>query len=242
MKAAELPVHVSGDASLRIRTFFRDPERAIDTLGAVEGAGRDALDLLDRVSASQTRLSELNQRLVPLMARFREPGQAGRVWRWFTGEQLADEPGFQRVSREVESCAERGVAETAILRELIDELGRDRHRLEREIVLIEADIGLGRTIASDRFAKLRDLSGCEDETWQRLSRRVGNLEAIATSLRLTQQQYGVAIEHSKTVASRFDEIRTLLIPIWYQRMGFALFARRAASTGQPADFEEGTPP
>jgi hypothetical protein len=94
-------------------------------------------------------------------------------------------------------------------------------------------------VASDRFQKLRELTGCGMETWQRLSRRTGNLEATATALRLTQQQYGLAVEHSKTVVSRFEEVRTLLIPIWYQRMDFALFARRAGATGNPMDSDRG---
>ena len=218
-----------GDASARIRAFLRNPEAGIDALGAVAGAGRDSLDLLDRISASQQRLNELNHTLVPLIARFREDGRSNRFWRWFTGAQLERELSFGKTCLEVEASAELGVLEIATLRELIVALHRDGARLDHEIAAIEEDIALGRSLATDRFAKLRQLTGCDSETWQRLSRRVANLEATATALRLTQQQYGVAIELGKTVVSRFEEIRTLLIPIWYQRMGFALFARRTGT-------------
>jgi hypothetical protein len=44
-----------GDQAARIRAFLRDPEAGIDALGVVDGAGRDALDLLDRISTSQKR-------------------------------------------------------------------------------------------------------------------------------------------------------------------------------------------
>ena len=220
--------------ALRIRAFLRDPEAGIDGLGVIEGAGRDSLDLLDRISASQMRLNDLNRSLVPLIARFRQPADTGRFWRWFTGAQLEHELSFNHVCREVEDSAALGVAETGTIRELIEALDRDRIRLDDEIVAIEEDIALGCTLASDRFEKLRALTGRDAETWRRLARRVGNLEAMATSLRLTQQQYGVAIEHGRTVVSRFDEIRTLLIPIWYQRMGFALFARRIGTAETPA--------
>ncbi len=219
-----------GDQTLRIRAFLRDPEAGIDALGLVDGAGRDSLDLLDRVSASQKRLNELNRSLVPLIARFRKPTEAGRFWRWFTGAQLEHELSFNHVCREVEASAELGIAETEAIRELIDEMARDRSRLDGEIAAIEEDIALGELLATERFEKLRALTGRDAETWQRLARRIGNLEAMATALRLTQRQYGLAIEHGKTVVARFDEIRTLLIPIWYQRMGFALFARRAGAT------------
>jgi len=230
-----------GDRVARIRAFLRDPEAGIDALGVIDGAGRDALVLLDRISESQKRLNELNRTLVPLIARFREPGSGGRFWRWFPGEQLEHELSFGRVCQEVEACAELGVAETGTLRELIDALTRDRERLEHEIAAIEEDVALGRTVASDRFAKLRALTGRDGETWQRLSRRVGNLEAMATALRLTQQQYAVAITHARTVVSRFEEIRTLLIPIWFQRMGFELFARRAGASDAPVDSDRGPP-
>lgn len=229
------PLLPSGDRSTRIRAFLSDPEAGIDALGAVAGAGRDSLDLLDRISASQKRLNELNRNLVPLIARFRQNERSRRLWRWFTGAQLEHELSFANTCREVEACAELGVLESATLRELIDALRRDSSRLDGEIGAIEEDIDLGRTVATERFAKLRALTGCDAETWQRLSRRVANLEATATALRLTQQQYAVAAEHGKTVVSRFEEIRTLLIPIWYQRMGFALFARRAGGAHDHVD-------
>lgn len=225
----------------QVRAFFRAPEAGIDALGRIDGAGRDALALLDAVSASQRRLTELNQGLVPLIARFREPGTTGRFWRWFSGEALEHELSFGHVCREVEASAELGVMETGTIRELIARLGTDRERLDDEIDALEDAIALGRLIASDRYEKLRAATGAPPETWQRLSRRVGNLEAMATSLRLTQSQYAMAIEHGKTIVARFDEIRTLLIPIWYQRMGFQLFSRRVDDTDAPVS-RQGTRP
>jgi len=229
-------------SSERIRAFLRDPEAGIDALGRVAGAGRAALDLLDRVSESHTRLGELNQDLIPLIARFREPGTGGRLWRWFTGAQLEQELSFGHVYAQIEASAELGVIESATLRELGEEMERDIVRLDGDIAAIEADVALGRTVASERYQRLRALTGRDAETWQRLSRRVANLEATATALRLTQQQYRLAIEHGRTVASRFDEIHTLLIPIWYQRMGFSLFARRADAGGAPAAPDPGAAP
>ena len=113
-----------------------------------------------------------------------------------------------------------------LIRALLD----DRTRIDREVAQLERDIELGQLLLSDKYARLRVATGEPEDTWQRLSRRVGNLQAIATALQLTQAKYGVAIEHSRTVADRFDEIRTLLMPIWYQRMGFKLFARRLEET------------
>jgi len=140
-----------GDPAARIRAFLRDPEAGIDALGVVEGAGRDALDLLDRISTSQRRLNELNQKLVPLIARLREHGKTGRFLRWFTGEQLEHELSLGNTCAEVEASAELGVLETANIRALIDELNRDIDRLEHEVAALEADIELGRAVASDRF-------------------------------------------------------------------------------------------
>ncbi len=217
-------------AAVRARAFLLAAREQIDLLGRIDGAGRDTLALLDEISQSTRRLSELNQSLLPLIDRFREPGQAHRWWRWFTGEELQRELSFGNVCREIEACAEGGVEETKTMQRLIRALLDDRTRIDREVAQLERDIELGQLLLSDKYARLRVATGEPEDTWQRLSRRVGNLQAIATALQLTQAQYGVAIEHSRTVADRFDEIRTLLMPIWYQRMGFKLFARRLEET------------
>ena len=238
-------------AAVRARAFLLAPRDQIDALGRIDGAGRDTLALLDEISQSTRRLSELNQGLVPLIDRFREPGQAHKWWRWFTGNELQRELSFGNVCREIEACAEGGVEETKTMQRLIRALIDDRARIERELALLERDIELGELLLSQKYARLRAATGEPEEIWQRLSRRIGNLQAIATALQLTQAQYGVAIEHSRTVADRFDEIKTLLMPIWYQRMGFKLFARRLAQTSHdatsghaarnPQDPRKGTP-
>ncbi len=231
---APAPPAPAPPAAVRARAFLLAPRDHIDALGRIDGAGRDTLALLDEISQSTRRLSELNQGLLPLIDRFREPGQTRRWWRWFTGEELQRELSFGNVCREIEACAEGGVEETKTMRRLIGALTDDRARIERERAQLEHDIELGTLLLSQKYARLRAATGEPEETWQRLSRRVGNLQAIATALQLTQAQYGVAIEHARTVAERFDEIKTLLMPIWYQRMGFKLFARRLAETSTDA--------
>ncbi len=221
----------------RIREFFRAPETAIESLGVIEGAAQKTLQLLDDASGSTQRLNELNRRLVPLIARFRTPGKAGRIMRWFTGDDQVNELGFGEVRDEVQTCAELGLMETGSLRRAAEALQRDHTRVDKDIAEIEAAITLGEAVLSEHCARSRAASGLPADTWQRLSRRVGNLEAMATALRLTQGQYTLAAEHARTVIARFDEIRTLLIPIWYQRMGFELFARRV---GEPATTRNST--
>ncbi len=216
----------------RLRVFLASPEAVLEQLGAVDVTGRESLQLFDEVSRGQQNLSELSSRLIPLIERFREPGRSGRFMGWFTGQTLERELSFPQVCAEVEAAAERGIAECEAMRGLIDAMRADRVALDDDIVLIEDDCAFGEQVLAPRFDTLRAGSGVESDTWLRLSRRVSNLSAIATSMRLTQKQYDLTIEAGLTMIARFEEIRTLLMPIWYQRMGFQLLSRRRTDIDQ----------
>lgn len=216
----------------RIRGWMRQPDAGIDALGVLPGTGRDALILLDRVSASQRQLNGLNMTLLPLMKRLGAPQDGNRFWQRFTGAELARELGLGQLSCDVERAARQGIEQVETVRALIEALTADSRRIDVDIAAIEADIALGKTVSEPGYERLRAISGCAQDFLPRLSRRLANLESMVAALRLTQMQFGVAIEHSRNVVARFEEIRSLLLPLWYQRMGFELFARRVEDTSR----------
>jgi hypothetical protein len=211
-----------------IRRFFQNPERALETLGAQTSTGRATLTALDDISKSTQAITQFNHQLIPLIEKFRTPDKRTHFWRRFTGSALEHEVLFASMCAEVEAIAELAIHEVESLTKHIEQLEREGHLIERDMRTINHAINLGHQVASDRYKPLRVASRCNEDFVDRLLRRLANLEMMANSLKLSNAQFAVAADHSRSVILRFKDIHTLLMPIWYQRMGFELFSRRVS--------------
>jgi hypothetical protein len=211
-----------------IRRFFQNPEHALETLGAQTTTGRATLTALDDISKSTQAITQFNHQLIPLIEKFRTPDKRTHVWRRFTGSALEHEVLFASMCAEVEAIAELAIHEVESLTKHIEQLEREGKLIERDMQTIDDAINVGQQIASDRYKPLRVASRCNEDFVERLLRRLANLEMMANSLKLSNAQFAVAADHSRSVILRFKDIHTLLMPIWYQRMGFELFSRRVS--------------
>lgn len=200
---------------------------AVDELGRRAGSdAADALKLLEAISLNTSQLLDVNLRLVPLMTSFQRQASKHKLWRWFTGEQLEHEVFLHDVSKQIEQLVETGQQGHAGMRKQVELLKTQYRLMGTEIELLESDIEAARLLASPGYAAQRLVAGMSDEDMARLARRTSNLEATATATQLTRAQYQVAVQHAKSVSDRYLEIRTLLLPIWKQAVGFDLFSRR----------------
>jgi hypothetical protein len=211
-----------------IRRFFQNPERALETLGSQTSTGRATLTALDDISKSTQAITQFNHQLIPLIEKFRTPDKRTHFWRRFTGSALEHEILFASMCAEVEAIAELAIHEAESLTKHIEQLEREGQLIERDMQTIDDAINLGQQVASDRYKPLRVASKCNEDFVDRLLRRLANLEMMANSLKLSNAQFAVAADHSRLVILRFKDIHTLLMPIWYQRMGFELFSRRVS--------------
>lgn len=233
---------MSAAVQARIRALLADPARSIDALGSAARPGAETLKALDALSASARRLTDVNVALVPLIGRFRDPGPGRKWWRWFVGESLERDVRFANICAEIEALAAVGTEERGTARDLVEGLRREAATMDTELAALEIDLQAARTILAPAGARLRKVLPVAPDHWDRFARRAANLESIATALQLTRAQYDVAARHAETVVDRFEEIRLLLMPIWYQRMGFELFSDRVgadAMTDRPLDFHLG---
>ncbi len=233
---------MSAAVQARIRVLLADPVRSIDALGASARPGAQTLKALDALSASARRLTDVNVALIPLIGRFRDPGPGQKWWRWFVGESLERDVRFANICAEIEALAAVGTEERGTARDLVEGLRREAATMDGELAALEIDLQAARTILSPAGARLRKALPVAPDHWDRFARRAANLESIATALQLTRAQYDVAARHAETVVDRFEEIRLLLMPIWYQRMGFELFSERVgadAAADRPLDFHQG---
>lgn len=211
-------------AAQRAAELLAHGSAAVDELGR-RGDAADALELLETISAGTSALLQVNLKLVPLMTSLQRQRGKKQAWRWFTGETLEYDVLFQDKRRQIEELAVTGQREHAHMAEQVTRLATQRALMSTEIALLEADLAAAGLLVSPAYAARRQAAGLDDEDLARLVRRSGNLEAMANATRLTQAQFGIAIEHAKTVADRYREIRTLLLPIWKQSVGFDLFSR-----------------
>ncbi|WP_054773216.1 hypothetical protein [Methylogaea oryzae] len=220
-------------AKTRAETLLAMGTRAIDELGKQAGEqSADALKLLDGISASTANLQQVSTALMPLMTKFRTVSGLRRLWQWFTGELLEREVFFPTVCGQIEQLAGQGESGDLELADQSRLLLEHAVAMEEHIRQLELDIEAGRLMLSPEATQRREAAGFDPHEHARLSRRLGNLEAMATALRLTQAQFKVAVEHAQAVSDRFKEVRVLLLPIWKQRMGFELFSQRVTQAAE----------
>jgi hypothetical protein len=219
--------------ALRESAVGRAGELLTHGAGLVEEIGRragadaaDALEMLETISESTSRLLEVNLRLVPLMTSLQRQRSGSRMFRWFTGEQLEYDVRLRDVRDEIEQLAADGQRSHAGMEKQMHFLVEQHRLMGTELELLETDIAAGHLLASPEYAAQRRAAGVGADDLARLTRRTGNLEAMATATQLTRAQFVVAIQHAISVADRYQEIRTLLLPIWKQAIGFDLFSRR----------------
>lgn len=229
--AIAAPSARSDALAARVRAFFADPVASVDRLGTGHDSSETTLRLLDEIGARTRALGELNRELVPMVDRFAGQSRRQRWWNRFVGEALERDLSFGLLCERLSDAISRGGEVADGTAATIAALKADRLRIDAEIAALQDDLSLGHAVLDPARAPLRRACGAPEDTWSRLSRRVGNLEAMATALVLTQSQYAVAIDGARAVVDRFTEIRHVLIPLWRQRMGFELFARRTAPDG-----------
>ncbi|WP_428717596.1 hypothetical protein [Undibacterium curvum] len=202
----------------------------IDVLGRRSGnEANDAFTLLEAASAHTGALLEVNMRLVPLMSALQRQGSKYHWLRWFTGKALEQDVFIDKVRNEIDELAHKGQQSYVDMVLQIQNLAAQQKLMHTEIALLEAEIAAAKLLASPAFAQQRALAGIHDDELTRLIRRIDNLGAMATATQLTEAQFKVAIDHAKSVADRYREIRTLLLPIWKQSLGFDLFSRRVSN-------------
>ncbi len=213
-------------AAARATELLAYGANAVDEIGRRAGAdAADALKFLEGISASTGTLLQVNLRLVPLMTSFQQQRGKNKLWRWFTGQALEYDVLFQDMRTQIEQLAATGQHEHAGMANQVKLLATQYKLMHTEIKLLETDIAAARLLASPAYAGERLAAGIGEDDLARLVRRSSNLEAMASATQLTQAQFKLAIEHAKTVSDRYREIRTLLLPIWKQSVGFDLFSR-----------------
>lgn len=210
----------------RVQELLADPGQAASRLGTSASARDGMLHLLERAGAASSHLRQVNEQLLPLVGALKVPGKVGRWWRWFTGVELENEMTFPAASRQIETFARDGLADSGGLAGLLDHLTTEDRLLKAELEAMEIDLQAARFLLGKAPAGAAFQESAGAEGVERLARKLANLEALLTALQLTRAQYRVAAQHAKEMLERFEDIKTLLVPLWYQRMGFELFSQR----------------
>lgn len=225
--------HPEPEAARRARQWLLLGPALVDEPGRKTGEPEtDVLQLMQQASAETSALMAVNQDLVPLMHQVAPPRYQPRWWRWFTGAQLEREVMFHDLQSRIQHLAEQGEKSFGALQLQSQLLLAEDTRMHAEVARLEADLAAVQLLLSPGYSGACQAAGLTQQDLARLARRADNLQAMATTTQLTQAQYRLAMEHARTVSDRFTEIRTLLMPLWKQAMGFELFSQPVAASNQ----------
>lgn len=193
------------------------------------------LALADQASADAATLQSVNLRLLPLLQRLRQRPGGSSWWRWFTGQRLEQQVLFESLCQQIEALAELGQATELRLKQHAQALALERRRMAVELQRMATDAAALQLLLTAPYASDCHAAGLRADDLERLSRRAANLETLATATQLGRGQYKVTLTHLQAVADRFAELRTLLLPLWKQTVGFELFAQRLRPAAPHAD-------
>lgn len=219
-------------AMARARALMALGPGLVDALGQTGGeALSTSLPLMQRAADDSSDLLAVNQALLPLMTALGASSKRLGWWQWFTGERLEREVFFHDLQARIEDLARRGDQGLAALRAQARALKAEDQAMAGHIAHLDAEVAAGQLLMGELQSACSEV-GLSREDQARLSRRIANLQAMATATQLTRGQYEMALSHARSVADRFIETRSLLLPLWKQAMGFELFSQRLARTDE----------
>lgn len=218
------------DANAYVRKWVADPELALRELAPPAPPERHALAVLDAHSASSRNLRKLNESLLPMVQVLGEDSRRGNLWTWFTGADVLRDATLAHVAANVESVAEECQREAVVLQAQTEALRKEITLLEHDARKLTVRVDLGRLVLTSPEHAPAFAQAAGAGLLDRFRRKHANLESLLVAQQLTRAQYELALGNGKAMLDRFEEIRSLLLPLWYQRMGFELFSRRLEST------------
>jgi hypothetical protein len=129
-------------------------------------------------------------------------------WSRFTGADLEARVELEVAAHSLSEAMRQTAAAAGAARRAQAAMRADLPRLDAAQIAHQA-------LADDTADFLRG-SDAADPVVARLHRRLGNLEALHASNRLTRAQMALAIDHLSGLLDRFTDIEQLLFPVWQQ--------------------------
>jgi hypothetical protein len=216
------PAQPAPPARLR---WLANPAHILLELGQVAHGQDRAMQLLGNLGQASTNMQELNERLLGLVKALGIRSHKRNWWTRLTGADLLREASRNNLAADVaqtrEFCEEQGVALKTLRETMVAQvqaLRRQAAQLDNQATIAAALLG-----NSEDAARLQAQLGHHDMT--RLSKRVDNTRVVVTALGLTASQCELSAGQAQTLQDRFEEIKTVLLPIWQQRLSFENLAQ-----------------
>lgn len=217
------------DLQAYARVWAADPERAFREL-MPGSAGSGALTTLNDFTLSTKAMRQLNESLLPMVATLGDGAGRNGWWARFSGAALEREVKFAQVAESVESVAAECRQTAAAIRNQMLALRKEIALLDQDHAKMGVRIELGLLMLESPELAPRFAAAAGAELLDRFRRKLANVESLQVAQKLTRAQYELAISNGVAMLERFEEIMTLLLPLWYQRMGFEMFSRSLEET------------
>ena len=204
------------------------PLADIQAFGALPDLDTDPLRVMHGKKSPVAELASRVEELVPMIDSFRTPTRKRDAWwRRFTGEALERDMMFDKACAQLEGVALQCRALASKVQLMRAALLGERELLAVHSDWLDAVVKLGLQALSDAHVQQRaaPVFAALPDYWARFSRRVDNLNVLHHSMLLSMQQFKLVDAQGQAVLDRHNEVLTVLLPLWRQRMGFELFAK-----------------
>jgi hypothetical protein len=203
--------------------WLEEPRLALTELGQMQNSQERAMDLLTEMGAASTNMRDLNQRLFGLTKDLGEGSIKQSWWGRFTGAQLLREARNGSLMADVQQTREFCDQQIDRLKLLQHSLTREVDSLKTQQAELTAQTGIVKQFFIKGLPASRARASLEPDELMRLSKKVDNIQMLTTALSLTASQCSLSLTQTQSLEDRFEEIKSVLLPIWRQRLSLERF-------------------
>ncbi len=213
--------------------WAHDPKLALDELGQLPQSQDRALTLVKEYGQTAKFVSELNRRLEHLTRALQASSRHGNWWRRFTGAQLASHVALDDLVHDLAHTADTCDSQLKHLREMRSALSLQIIELREQTQALHVKANTARQLVADPVLGDTMRQSMGEDQWLRFARRAENTHALANAMGQTATQCELALNQTRSLEERFDDIQTFLLPIWRQRLGFDMVRKNLSQLETP---------
>lgn len=204
--------------------WLEEPRLALSELGKVHSTQELVMDLLSEMGTASANMRDLNLRLLGLTEDLGQGSIKQTWWGRFTGAQLLREARYGSLLEDVAQTRDFCDQQMVRLNTLRHSLTCEVDNLKAQQTQLNVQVDTVKQFFVPGPAATRARASLEPEELMRLSKKVDNIHMMGAALNLTASQCRLSLTQSQSLEDRFEEIKSVLLPILRQRLSLERFS------------------